>query len=904
MQPDGGASRSATYHLVVTMTILATKLYVPPRRRRIVLRPRLDGRLNEGFQRRLTLVSAPAGFGKSTLVAEWVAECGLPVAWLSLDEGDGEPARFLAYVVAALRTVRPGVGESVLAALGSPQPSPVEATLTPLVNELAALPTDVVLVLDDYHSVDGGLVDEAVAFLLEHRPSRLHVTIATREDPALPLARWRARAELTEIRAADLRFTPDESAAFLNQVMELDLSTGDVTALETTTEGWVAGLQLAAISLRGHEDAAAFIRSFSGSDRFVLDYLVEEVLGRQPTAIGRFLLRTSILDRMCGSLCDAVALDPSTPGQPTLEHLERANLFIVPLDGERHWYRYHHLFRDLLRQRLGRSEPEAVVDELHARASRWDEDNGFDLEAFRHAAAGHDLERAERLVMGHGPSLQISDSFVAAGAWISSLPVEVLDARPSLRIVYAQVLLASGRTQGFGETLAAAEASLGMRADDEPTRDLLGQVAALRATLAFLEHRTDDFIVESRRAQELLRSDDLTRAFVAWASGYAHEVAGERAKARKAYGEALSMSRATGYRFGDMNASIGLAGMQESDNELRLAAETYEDAIRRTVDLPWSWISDAHLGLGRILYEWNDLDAAWVQGQTSLGRARQLQDTGRPAACLVLLAHVRLAQGDLAEAARILAEAERSVHEHGFVREARIVAVARATLSLRTGDVDGAARLADEFDLPLVRARVWLAQGDADAALSALDLYRRRAESRGWLDDRSRALVLQALAHRAAADTGEALSLLGEAMEIGEPESFVRLFVDEGPMMARLLREAAAAGLHREYCRRLLGAFSTDAAGAGRGAPASHGGSPAGASGLAEPLSKRELELLALIAEGLSNQDIAGRLFLSPQTVKVHARNIYSKLDVRNRTQAVARARSLGILTTTDDDDW
>ena len=880
------------------MPILATKLYVPPRRSRVVLRPRLDERLDEGLQRRLTLVSAPAGFGKSTLVAEWIAECELPAAWLSLDEGDAEPTRFLAYLVEALRTVRPGVGDGVLAALGSPQPPPVEAMLTPLVNELAALPTDVVLVLDDYHSVDGGPIDEAVAFLLEHLPARLHVTIATREDPVLPLARWRARAELTEIRAADLRFTPDESAAFLNQVMDLGLSTGDVNALETTTEGWVAGLQLAAISLRGHEDAAGFIRSFSGSHRFVLDYLVEEVLGRQPPAVAEFLLRTSILDRLCGPLCDAVTLDPATPGQQTLEHLERANLFIVPLDSERHWYRYHHLFRDLLRQRLGQSESGAAVDELHDRASRWYEDNGFDLEAFRHAAAGHDIERAERLISGHGPSMQVTDTFAAADAWISSLPVEALDARPSLRITYAQVLLANGRTGGFEEMLAAAEATLHKGPDVEPTRDLLGQIAALRALLAFLQHRPDKVIVESKRALELRRPENLTRAFDAWASGYAHEVLGERAEARAAYGEALSMSRATGYRFGDMAASIGIAGMQETDNELRLAASTYEDTIRRSADLPWSWISDAHLGLGRILREWNDLDAAWEQGQKGFGLATQLQNTDRPTACQVLLAHVKLAQGDLTDAARLLAEAERTVHEHDFDREAPKVAAARATISLRTGDVDRAARLAEEFDLPLVRARVCLARGDAEAALSELDPYRRQAESRGWLDDRLRALVLQALAHRAAADTGEAAALLGEAMEIGEPEGFVRLFVDEGPMMARLLREAAGAGLHREYCLRLLGAFSADATGAGPGALAPHGGRPAGASGLAEPLSKRELELLELLAEGLSNQDIAERLFLSPLTVKVHVRNIYSKLDVSSRTQAVARARVLGILST------
>ena len=882
----------------MAIPILATKLYVPPPRSRVVLRPRLDGRLDEGLGRRLTLVSAPAGFGKSTLIAEWVAGCGLSVAWLSLDEGDAEPTRFLAYLVEALRTVRPGVGEVVLAALGTPQPQPIATILTPLVNELDALPTDVVLVLDDYHSVDVGPVDEALTFLLEHRPSRVHVIIATREDPGLPLARWRARAELAEIRAADLRFTPDEGAAFLNQVMELGLSAGDVDALGATTEGWAAGLQLAAISLRGHEDAAAFIRSFSGSNRFVLDYLVEEVLARQPPAIGEFLLRTSILDRLCGPLCDAVTSDPSTPGQPTLEHLERANLFLVPLDGERHWYRYHHLFRDLLRQRLGQSESAAVVDELQARASVWHEANGFDLEAFRHAAAGHDLERAERLIMGHGPSLQISDSFVAAGAWISSLPPETLDARPSLRIVWAQVLLATGRTEGFEEVLVAAEAALGKQADDERTRDLLGQVAALRAILAFVEHRTEDFVVESQRALQLLRSDDLTRALAAWASGYAHEVAGERATAGKAYREALAMSRATGYRFGEMNASIGIARMQEIDNELRLAAETYEDTIRRAADLPWSWISDAHLGLSRILYEWNDLDAAWERGQQALGLARRLENTDRPAACLVLLARVKLARGDLAGAARILAEAERSVRDQDCDREAPAMAAARAAISLRAGDVDRTARLAEESDLPVVRARVLLSRGDADAALSALAAYRRQAESRAWLDDRLRALVLQALAHRAAAHTTEAVSLLGEAMQIGEPEGFVRLFVDEGPPMARLLREAAAAGLHREYCLRLLGAFSTDATGGELGGPPSHRDRPDAAVGLADPLSKRELELLGLIAQGLSNQDIAERLFLSPQTVKVHVRNIYSKLDVSSRTQAVARARLLGILST------
>ena len=333
--------------------ILATKLYIPPSRRSLVLRPRLVERLNDGLAagNRLTLISAPAGFGKTTLVCEWVAGCGRPVAWLSLDAGDSDPSRFLTYLIAALQTVAPGVGGGVLAVLQSPQPPPLESTLTALLNDVTGIERDVVLVLDDCHVLDGKPLDDALAFLVEHLPPQLHLVIATREDPTLPLARLRARSQLTEVRGADLRFTPDEAAEFLRQVMGLDLSTDEIAALEARTEGWIAGLQLAAISLQGRADAAGFIRSFAGSHHFVLDYLVEEVLGRQPELVQAFLLRTSILDRLCGPLCDAVLLDASAPGQETLEYLERANLFIVPLDNERRWYRYHHLFADLLRQR-------------------------------------------------------------------------------------------------------------------------------------------------------------------------------------------------------------------------------------------------------------------------------------------------------------------------------------------------------------------------------------------------------------------------------------------------------------------------------------------------------------------------------------------------------------------------
>src|SRR2546421_3290410 len=418
--------------------ILATKLYIPPLRPNVVIRPRLIERLNEGLHRKLTLIAAPAGFGKTTLISQWVASCDRQVAWLSLDEGDNDPTRFLTYLVAALQTIAPTLGEGVLGALQSPQPPPPEAMLTALLNDLTTIRDHFVLVLDDYHVLDAKAVDQALTYLVEHLPPQMHLVIATREDPDLPLARLRARGQLTEVRAGDLRFTPSEAAAFLNQVMGLTLSAQDIATLERRTEGWIAGLQLAALSLQGHQDAASFIRSFTGSHHFVLDYLVEEVLGQQSERVQRFLLRTSILDRMSGPLCDAVVLDPSISGQATLEDLEHANLFIIPLDDERRWYRYHHLFAELLRLRLHQStasspaDAQSQVNALHIRASQWYEDQGLSMEAFQHAAAAHDVERAERLMEGKGIPLHFRGAVIAILDWLEVLPTTVPDAKASL----------------------------------------------------------------------------------------------------------------------------------------------------------------------------------------------------------------------------------------------------------------------------------------------------------------------------------------------------------------------------------------------------------------------------------------------------------------------------------------
>src|SRR2546422_941396 len=418
--------------------ILATKLYLRRLRPNVVSRPRLLARLNEGLHRKLTLIAAPAGFGKTTLVSEWVALIERPTAWLSLDEGENDPARFLAYLVAALQTIAANIGEGVLGVLQSPQPPPTETILTALLNDLTTISDHFVLVLDDYHVLDAKPIDHALTYLVEHLPPQMHLVIATREDPPLPLARLRARGQLTELRATDLRFTPSEAAAFLNQGMGLNLSAEDIARLSTRTEGWIAGLQLAALSMQGHQDATSFITSFTGSHHFVLDYLVEEVLQQQPESIQTFLLRTSILDRMTGSLCDAVLLTPSGSGQETLEYIERANLFLVPLDNERRWYRYHQLFADLLRQRLHQRSASSTGDEvgdvteLHRRASQWYEDNGLEIEAFHHAANANDVARAERLIEGEGVPLHFRGAGAPVRNWLESPPPAGRNARPSL----------------------------------------------------------------------------------------------------------------------------------------------------------------------------------------------------------------------------------------------------------------------------------------------------------------------------------------------------------------------------------------------------------------------------------------------------------------------------------------
>lgn len=886
-------------HTAFMMPLVATKPSIPSLRPNLVRRSRLTERLNEGLHRRSTLIAAPAGFGKTTLVGEWLDGGQRRVAWLSLEEEDGEPLRFLTYLIAALQTVVGHVGDGVLISLQSPQPPPNDALLTMLVNDLAAIPDQFVLVLDDYHVLDAEPVDRAVTFLLEHLPPRMHLVIATREEPRLPLARLRAKDQLTELRATDLRFTLAEVAGFLNETMGLALSTEEIKALDERVEGWIAGLQLVALSLQGQQDAAGFIASFTGGHSFVLDYLVEEVLRRQPAAMQTFLLRCSILERFCGPLCEAVVLDPATPGQATLEYLERANLFIVPLDGERRWYRFHHLFADALRKRLqlgdgaSPSEGESAIAELHRRASRWCEEHDLEVDAFRHAVAGQDIERAARLMESKGMPRHFPGVVSLLVAWLASLPSPELDARPSLRVWYASLLVRSGQATGAEEKLQAAEVALCGGEHDAQARNLIGHIASIRATLALPRYDVDTLLVQSRRALAYLLPESLAlRATACWTLGVAYVLLGERGEAGRVYAEAIALSQASGDTFITMLATLGMGDIQGFQLQLPLAAESYRRVLHLAGDRPLPVASEAHLGLGRICYELNDLAAAERHGHESLRLARQYDGfIDRFVMGEVLLARLCLARGDVSGAVALLDEADQAARQQHFTERIPEIAAVRVLALLRRGNVAAAAHLAVTYALPLSQTRVSLAEGKLADALEASELWRQQVEAKGLADERLKALALLAMVYQARGDTGDALRVLDEALELAAPGGHIRSFVDEGAAMADLLSAAAARGMLPEYVGRLRTALADEA----RLHNVEHQPAPR-TQGLVEPLSRREQEVLTLIAQGFANSEVAERLVIALDTVKGHNRRIFSKLQVQRRTEAIAKARSLNLL--------
>ena len=951
--------------------LLSTKFYIPSPRPDLVPRPRLIEQLDRGLHRKLTLLSAPAGFGKTTLVTEWIQAKGdakppLTIAWLSLDEGDNDLARFLTYFIAALNQIE-GIeatfGKGALSMLLSPQPPPIETILTSLINEIAVISVRIIFILDDYHLIVAQPIHHLITFLLERQPPQMHLVIATREDPHLPLAQLRVRDQLTELRAADLSFTSSEAFEFLNHVMGLDLSAEDITTLETRTEGWIAGLQLAAISLRGKEDTTKLIKSFSGSHRLVLDYLIQEVLDQQPENIQTFLLQTSILSRLTGSLCDAVRFGyietPSSSegivfkkldnGQAILEMLEHANLFIVPQDEDRCWYRYHHLFADLLRQRLYQQQPDNVA-EYHRRASIWYEDNGQEIEAFHHAVAANDFEHAACLVEGDGMPLHLRGALIPVLNWLESLPTTMLDSRPALWVMYGSALLLAGQLTEVEGKLQAAEAAIALAAaaevapedaelddktkflmgliatsraalaayviagpstdveqklqtaentlqdteSDEKSQDLVGLVTPIRSALDISQQQVETVIAQSRLGLEYLHPDKLNfRTVPTWLLGVAYQIQGDRAAARQAYSDAISISQGLGALIITIPATIGLGNIQEAGNQLYQAAESYQRALQLGEDYRMPVVCEAYLGMARISYEWNDLDTAQRHWQNSAQLARQLENTDYIISCEVFHARLKIALEDTAGAIAILAQAEQFVRHHNFMHRMPEVAAAQVLTLLHQGTLAGAAHLAEKHELPISQARVYLARGDPSAALALLTPLRQQVETKDWQDERLKVMVLQAIANHVHGEKDVAGQLLDEVLALAEPGGFIRTFVDEGPPMARLLYEAVSHGIAPDYVHRLLAAFPSEEP---QQAVKIKSHDPE--AEWFEPLSEREIEVLQFIAEGLTNQEIAAKLYISPNTVKAHSRNIYGKLNVSNRTQAGARAKALGILPT------
>ena len=911
------------------IALLETKLYVPRPRRGLVLRPRLSERLDRGTASKLVLVSAPAGFGKTTLLTEWLAaRPAAPAderlaAWLTLDRGDNDPASFWAYVIAALRTVASGVGESALALLEAPQPPPIETVLTTLLNDLGAVVGEIVLVLDDYHVIDAREVQDAMAFLLDHLPPWLHVVIASRADPALPLARWRVRGELAEIRAAELRFTADEAAAYLNEMMGLQLTAQDVAALERRTEGWIAALQLAALSMQGRDDVAGFIAGFAGDDRYVVDYLAEEVLARQPDRVHTFLLQTSILGRLSGPLCDAVTGQDG--GKAMLEALDRGNLFLVPLDDRRRWYRYHHLFADVLQARLHDEQPGQVPD-LHRRASAWYEQNGEQPEAVRHALAAGDFERAAGLAELAIPAILRTRQEAKLRGWLEVLPDEVVQARPVLSVYFAGALLMSGELEGVEDRLRDAERRLepatGDRAeplvpsaemvvaDEEEYRRLPATIELYRAGQALARGDAPGTVRHAQRAIELAREDDhLSRASAAALLGLVYWGSGDLDAGHRAYSACVEGLRRAGHIADTFGCSIALADIRSTQGRLGEALRTFERALQVGPEQGGSVLrgtADMYVGMSEIACERDDLHGA----RQLLLRSQELgEHTGLPQnryRWRVATARVAQAEGNLADALGLLDEAERH-YVSDFFPNVRPVPALRARVWIaqgRLGEALGWAReqgLSVDDDLSYLRefehitlARLLLAryqgegaQRSAHEAARLLERLLLAAEEGGRTGRVIEILVLRALAHQALGDIPAALGFLDRAVTLAEPEGYVRVFADEGPPMTSLLRAAAKRGARPDYVRRLLAAASG----------VEHNGPTEQA--LIEPLSERELDVLRLLGSELDGPAIARELMVSLNTMRTHTKNIYDKLAVTNRRAAVRRAAELNLLPRT-----
>jgi LuxR family transcriptional regulator, maltose regulon positive regulatory protein len=896
----------------VPQTLVTTKLRPPRTRPILVERQRLHDALARGEKRKLTLVSAPAGFGKTTLLVEWImGRSGneRSVVWVSLDESDNDPARFLSYLVGALQNDEEDVGEGILASLRAPELPPIETVVGALINELAGAEREVTVFLDDYHLIDYRLVHEAVSFFLEHLPENVHLVIATRTDPPLPLSKLRARAQVTEIKAADLCFTTDEAAALLKDVMGLSLSAEDIAALEEATEGWVAALQLAAISMQDREDVSGFVRAFSGSNRHVLDFLADEVLERQPEGVRGFLLRTSVLERMSAPLCDA--LTGRDDGQEMLEKLERQNLFVVALDDERVWYRYHHLFADFLRGRL-RHESPGLAGELHLLASGWYEDNGLAAEAIGHALSAPDHDLAARLIEEGIEGAVERGEGTTALRWLEALPTEAKRRRPRLFVEHAVALVITGRPEDAEPLLNEAERTAsGATEDGEEGRLLLGFASTVRSWRARLRGDAPEAVELARRALSLLPDEEAhLRNYAAVRLGDALRAVGDLAAAGEAYAEAAEIGSAARHAYGRLAGMVMHARVRAEQGRLREADQEFRRALRLLTEGGFELSPAAgmvHLGMGALLYERDDLDGAERALERGVELAERTGDVSTLVWAYVTFSRNKRARRDERGALESARQAVRVARDSGADLQIALATSWMVRLLLARGDLAQAVGLEQERTAcaqnaadaaqavdRLTSARLLHARGRHREALPLLEKLGAMAEAAGRTGDLIEILALQALAQWAGSRKERAVSTLAGGLDLAEPEGYVRTFVDEGASMGDLLlamlearqsgRLEAAGRISVSYLAMLLTAVAQATT------------APAADERLPEPLSERELEVLALITSGNSNREIAAKLFLSTGTVKTHINRLYRKLGARSRTQAIARAREIDLL--------
>jgi len=888
-------------------TPLRTKLYVPPLQSKWISRMRLLKRMDEGFERKLTLISAPAGFGKTTLLVEWIHQKKIPVAWFSVDKKDNDPVHFLIYVIAGLQTLEPGIGKAALTLLQSPQPPPLESILINLINDISCIPTNATLVFDDYHAVDAKPIHDLIAFLLDHLPEHMHLVMATRSDPPLLLARLRSQNQLTELRAADLSFTTYETDDLFNKRLNLQLSTNDIQLLETRTEGWIAGLQLAALSLHGRKDPSNFLKTFKGDHRYIADYLTEEVLNRQPEQLRNFLLQTSILERLSASLCDAVTGQDNS--RQVLNTLENANMFIIPLDEERCWYRYHHLFADLLEQRL-RVKQGDLVAELHRRASQWFAKNGFKNEAVDHALIARDYPQAAQLIEEIAEIEWDRARESRLLQWFKKLPDKKIDANPKLCIFYARELFKSGYLDNAEKRLHAAEHMLESTSISDVNKEgLLGRIAVIRA---YMSTRTGDLsrtIYFSSQALKLLPRRDLNWRSVAATTlgmGYGSD---KLVESQQAFVEAMKISKAAGNIYYHIFAGSCLGSIIFKRGKLKEAKDISRQLLRLAIESgieQTGIVGSLYANLGMIFCEWNDLD----EGIRLLNKGIELSELGRDpvilASCQVGLLRALMYRMDFAGAFKLMENInERTGHFTLPPWITNTISALNVFFWLGSGKLNAALQWAQQRGLSIddnidgsheleyiALAHILITQNklaEADRLLQRL-IENAKAGDRVYMMIEMR--LMRALIFKAKQDTAAALTELKFALSLAEPGGLIMIFVSKGKSVAELLEEICAvkkrdhddtkAGFSLSYAKKIWSVFQA--------------GTTPKIDGLMDPISERELEVLYLIAAGLSNREIADKLFISLNTVKTHTKNINSKLGVNSRIKAVARAKELGLL--------